>query len=76
MCACTETDVRELANECTLASRKGNGSCGQTFHLIYAASPISSAAERSVDELHARIINAAASRDRRFWKTWVKLGNI
>jgi hypothetical protein len=48
MCAYTETDVRESANDCTLASGEGHGSCGETFHMVYPAGPISSAAERSV----------------------------
>jgi hypothetical protein len=47
MCACTDTDMRELVNDCTLASGEGHGSCGETFHPIYAAIPVSSAAERS-----------------------------
>jgi hypothetical protein len=48
MCACTETDVRESANNCTLASREGHSSRGETFHLLYIASPISSSAEHTV----------------------------
>jgi hypothetical protein len=48
MCACTETDVRESANDCTLASREGHGSRGETFHPICAARPVYSSAERSV----------------------------
>jgi hypothetical protein len=48
MCACKETVVRESANDCILASGEGHGICGETFHPIYAASPVSSAAERSV----------------------------
>jgi hypothetical protein len=48
MYACTETNVRELVNDCTLASGEGHGSCGRMFHPIYAASPVSSVAERSV----------------------------
>jgi hypothetical protein len=48
MCACTETDVRESANHCTLASGEGHSSRGETFHPLYAASPVSSSAERTV----------------------------
>jgi hypothetical protein len=48
MCACTETDVRESANDCTLASGEGQGSRGETLHSICAASPVSSSAERTV----------------------------
>jgi hypothetical protein len=33
MCACTETDVRESAYDCTLASGEGHSSRGETFHL-------------------------------------------
>jgi hypothetical protein len=29
MCACTETDVRESANDCILASGEGHGSRGE-----------------------------------------------
>jgi hypothetical protein len=48
MCACTETDVRESANDCILASREGHGSRGETLHPICAARPVSSSSERSV----------------------------
>jgi hypothetical protein len=48
MCACTETDVRESANDCTLASGEGHRSHGGTFLSLYAASPVSSFAERTV----------------------------
>jgi hypothetical protein len=41
-------DVRESANDCTFASGEGYSSCGETFHPIYGASPVSSATERSV----------------------------
>jgi hypothetical protein len=46
MCACTETDVRESANDCTLASGEGHGSRGEMFHPFCAASPVSSSVER------------------------------
>jgi hypothetical protein len=48
MYACTETDVRESANDCILASGEGHGSRGETFHPIYVASPVSSSVEHSV----------------------------
>jgi hypothetical protein len=48
MCACTETDVRESANDCILASREGHGSRGETFQPIYFASPVSSSVEHPV----------------------------
>jgi hypothetical protein len=48
MCACTETDVRESANDCILASGEGHGSCGETLHPICSARPVSSSSERSV----------------------------
>jgi hypothetical protein len=48
MCSCTETDVRESANDCTLASGEGHSSRGETLHQLYAASPVSSSAERIV----------------------------
>jgi hypothetical protein len=35
MCACKETDVRESANDSTLASGEGHGSCGEMCHPIY-----------------------------------------
>jgi hypothetical protein len=38
MCASTETDVRECASDCTLASEEGLGSRGETLHPICAAS--------------------------------------
>jgi hypothetical protein len=40
MCVCTETDVRESVNDCTLASGEGHSSRGETFHLLYAASSV------------------------------------
>jgi hypothetical protein len=40
--------MRESANDCTLASGEGHGSREETFHLIYAASPVSSSVEHSV----------------------------
>jgi hypothetical protein len=48
MCACTETDVSELANDCTLTSGEGHSSRGETFHPLCTASPISSSVERTV----------------------------
>jgi hypothetical protein len=48
MCACTETDVRESANDCILASGEGHGSRGETLHPICAARPVSSSSECSV----------------------------
>jgi hypothetical protein len=48
MCACTETDVRESANDCILASGEGHGCCGETFQPIYIVSPISLSVEHPV----------------------------
>jgi hypothetical protein len=48
MYACMETDVRESANDCILASEEGHGSRGEMLHPIYAARPVSSSSERSV----------------------------
>jgi hypothetical protein len=48
MCACTETDVRESADDCILASGEGHGSRGETFQPIYVASPVSSSVEHPV----------------------------
>jgi hypothetical protein len=48
MCVCTETDVRESANDCILASGEGHGSRGETIHPIYVASPVSSSVDHSV----------------------------
>jgi hypothetical protein len=48
MCACTETDVRESANDCTLASGEGHDSRGETYQPLYAAKPVSSSVERTV----------------------------
>jgi hypothetical protein len=45
MCACTETDVRESANDCTLANGEGHGNRGETFHPICAARAVSSSVE-------------------------------
>jgi hypothetical protein len=47
MYACTETDVRESANDCILASGEGHGR-GETLHPICAARSVSSSSERSV----------------------------
>jgi hypothetical protein len=35
MCARKETDVRESANDCTLAGGEGHGSCGETCYAIF-----------------------------------------
>jgi hypothetical protein len=48
MCACTETDMKESANDCILASGEGHSNRGETFHPLYAASVVSSSAERTV----------------------------
>jgi hypothetical protein len=45
MCGYTETDVRESANDSNLARGEGHDSCGETCHLIYGESPVSSVAE-------------------------------
>jgi hypothetical protein len=39
MCACTETDVRESASDCTLASGEGLGSGGETSHPMSLKRP-------------------------------------
>jgi hypothetical protein len=62
MCACTETDVRESANDCILASGEGHGSRGETFHAIYAANPVSSSVEHPV---HDSIIQPSIHRSSR-----------
>jgi hypothetical protein len=56
MCACTETDVRESANDCTLARGEGHGSRGETLHPICAAKPVYSSAERSVVSEHVDLM--------------------
>jgi hypothetical protein len=48
MSACTETDVRESANDYILASGEGHGIREETFHSIYVASPVSSSVEHPV----------------------------
>jgi hypothetical protein len=48
MCACTETDVRESANDCTLASGEGLSSRRETFSPLYAARSVSSPGELTV----------------------------
>jgi hypothetical protein len=48
MCAYTETDMGESANDYTLAGGEGHSSRGETFHPLYAARPVSSSAERTV----------------------------
>jgi hypothetical protein len=55
MCACTETDVRESANNCSLASGEGHSSRGEMFHPLYAASPASSLTERTVFGQHIHV---------------------
>jgi hypothetical protein len=45
MCACKETDMRESPNNSTLAGREGQGGHGETCHLQYRESPISSVIE-------------------------------
>jgi hypothetical protein len=48
MCACTETDMRESANDCILASGEGHGSHREMFQPIYVASPVSLSVEHPV----------------------------
>jgi hypothetical protein len=48
MCACKESDVRELPNESTPGGGEGQGSRGEMLHPIYGESPISSMAEHSL----------------------------
>jgi hypothetical protein len=48
MYACTETDVRESANDYILASGEGHGSREETFQPIYIASPVSSSVEHPI----------------------------
>jgi hypothetical protein len=45
MCACKETDVRDTPNDSILAGGEGQGSRGETCHLHYCESPVSSMAE-------------------------------
>jgi hypothetical protein len=45
MCAFKKTDVRESPNNSTPTGGEGQGSHGETFHLIYGESPVSSVAE-------------------------------
>jgi hypothetical protein len=42
MCAYAETDVRESAYDCALASGEGYGSCGEMYQPIYGASGVAS----------------------------------
>jgi hypothetical protein len=51
MCACKETDLRGSPNDSTPAGGEGQGSGGETFHPIYAESPVSSVAEHSLLDL-------------------------
>jgi hypothetical protein len=48
MCASTEIDVRESANDCTLASGEGLGSGGETSHPMSLYKSVSSSRERTV----------------------------
>jgi hypothetical protein len=41
-------------NDCTLASGEGHSSHGETFHLLYTASPVS--AERTVVSEHVDLM--------------------
>jgi hypothetical protein len=52
MCACTETDMRESANDCTIASGEGHGSHGEMLHPICNARPMCSSAERTVPAIY------------------------
>jgi hypothetical protein len=45
MCAWKETDVRESPNDSTLAGGQGQGGHGETCHLQYRESPVSSVTE-------------------------------
>jgi hypothetical protein len=69
MYACTETDVRESANDCILTSREAHGSRRETLHPICAARPVSSSSERSV-LLHLLLIYSyqqPLGRNNWFW---------
>jgi hypothetical protein len=48
MCACKETDVRESANDCTLASGEGHGSCEEMCYATFDENPISTLVVRTV----------------------------
>jgi hypothetical protein len=48
MCACEETDIRESPNDSTLAGGERQGSRGETWHLQYRESPVSSMIECTV----------------------------
>jgi hypothetical protein len=57
MCTCKETDVRESANDCTLASGEGHGSRGETCYATFDGNALSSLAEGTVG-LHSLFISA------------------
>jgi hypothetical protein len=48
MSARKETVVRESTNDSNLAGGEEQGSRGETFHLRYRESPVSSLSERSI----------------------------
>jgi hypothetical protein len=48
MCACKETDVRELPNDSTFTGRKGQGSLGETCYVSFEKNPVSSLPECGV----------------------------
>jgi hypothetical protein len=50
MCACKETDMRKSPNDSTLAGGEGHGSRGETCHPHCRENPVSSSAERGVQE--------------------------
>jgi hypothetical protein len=69
MCACKETDVRESGNDCTLTSREGHGSCGETCHPMYNKKPVSSMIIRTVLQTTNRYFH---SREIYNWSAAVK----
>jgi hypothetical protein len=56
MCACKETDVRESANDRTLASGEGHGSCGETCYETFDENPVSSLVVLTVDQVVVRCL--------------------
>jgi hypothetical protein len=52
MCACKESDVRELPNDSTLADGEGQGGHIETCHPQYCESPVSSVIECTIEWKH------------------------
>jgi hypothetical protein len=58
MCACKETDVRESPSDSTPSGWEGQGSRGETFHMIYGESPVSSMAEHPLHSIADKFFRA------------------